>query len=137
MAKRWTLNDIEAKGLSYVKITGTQNHTITLPNLAEIKPDVPRGRSKFGNVKTDGFDSKREAAYYKILKLNEKAGLVTAIQTQVVFQLSVCKYIADFVYFDIPAGAWVVADAKGMRTKEYILKSKMMLNELKIKILEV
>lgn len=35
-------------------------------------------------------------------------------------------YIADFVYFDTKLNKTVIEDTKGMRTKEYILKRKLM-----------
>lgn len=35
-------------------------------------------------------------------------------------------YIADFVYFDTKLNRTVIEDTKGMRTKEYILKRKLM-----------
>ena len=46
-----------------------------------------------------------------------------------------CSYIADFVYRY--NGKTVVEDAKGMRTKEYVLKRKMMLYFHGIRISEV
>ena len=46
-------------------------------------------------------------------------------------------YIADFVYTDVKTGEKVVEDTKGMRTKEYILKRKMMLYLRGIRIKEV
>lgn len=45
-------------------------------------------------------------------------------------------YIADFVYRD-KAGNIVVEDAKGVRTKEYIIKRKLMLWVNGIRIKEV
>ncbi len=44
-------------------------------------------------------------------------------------------YIADFVYED-ENGRTVVEDCKGVRTKEYIIKRKMMLYEYGIRIKE-
>lgn len=35
-------------------------------------------------------------------------------------------YIADFVYFDTRLNRTVIEDTKGMKTKEYILKRKLM-----------
>lgn len=35
-------------------------------------------------------------------------------------------YIADFVYFDIKAGKTIIEDCKGVRTKEYLIKRKLM-----------
>ena len=38
------------------------------------------------------------------------------------------EYIADFVYFDNRANQTVIEDTKGMRTKDYILKRKLLKN---------
>lgn len=48
-----------------------------------------------------------------------------------------CKYIADFVYTDNETGQTVVEDTKGMRTKDYIIKRKLMLYLHGIRIKEV
>lgn len=46
------------------------------------------------------------------------------------------NYVADFVYTDCRSGNQVVEDSKGMRTKDYIIKRKLMLWIHKIRILE-
>ena len=46
-------------------------------------------------------------------------------------------YIADFKYWDLKTGEQVVEDVKGMKTKEYIIKRKLMLWRFGIKIYEV
>jgi hypothetical protein len=46
-----------------------------------------------------------------------------------------CAYIADFVYKE--DGRIVVEDTKGFRTKDYIIKRKLMLHEHGIRIKEV
>lgn len=38
-----------------------------------------------------------------------------------------CSYIADFVYIDSKTGETIVEDSKGLRTKEYRIKRKLML----------
>lgn len=48
-----------------------------------------------------------------------------------------CRYIADFVYTDNETGLTVVEDTKGVRTKEYIIKRKLMLAVHHIRIKEV
>lgn len=48
-----------------------------------------------------------------------------------------CSYVADFVYWDLENNCMVVEDAKGMRTKEYIIKRKLMLHIYGIRIKEV
>lgn len=117
-------------------------------------------------VTIDGevFDSQREARRYCKLKLLEKCGAITSLRRQVIFELlpaqrEVCldrykkgrkkgqfkegkliekavTYIADFVYFDTATGKSVVEDVKGMRTKDYIIKRKLMLYFHGIKIRE-
>lgn len=116
----WTQKDIVATGL-----------TSNLKELPAVK------KPKYGNVKTNGFDSKKEHEYYQLLRLRERAGEVTGIQTQVSFQLSVCKYIADFVFYHIPTQKYLVIDVKGMKTQVYKMKCKMMLKELGIQIIEI
>jgi hypothetical protein len=102
--------------------------------------------SKFKANKTilDGiqFDSKREAQRYSELKLLERAGVIQNLRLQVKFELipkqqgeRACTYIADFVYEE--NGQTVVEDAKGMKTKDYIIKRKLMLWMHGIKIREI
>ena len=108
--------------------------------------------SKYKAKKTvvDGitFDSKKEAARYSELKLLEHAGEVHELQRQVKFLLippqkengkvieRECRYIADFVYKD-KEGRLVVEDTKGVKTKDYIIKRKLMLYVHGIRIKEV
>lgn len=111
-------------------------------------------------VVADGitFDSKKEYRRWCELKLMERAGEISDLQRQVKFVLipsqynyilkedgfkkkgkcieRECAYIADFVYKD-KNGEQVVEDTKGVRTKDYILKRKMMLYFHKIRIREV
>lgn len=91
-------------------------------------------RAKYNSVKTtiDGivFDSKLEAKRFSELKMLERIGEIKSLRLQVTYPLSVngilvCKYIADFVY--VKNGTEVIEDAKGVLTKEYILKKKLML----------
>ena len=104
--------------------------------------------SKFGNRKTtvDGlvFDSKREATRWQQLKLLERGGLITDLQRQVKFELipkqvgeRPAHYIADFVYTEVQNGLRVVEDTKGYRTREYVLKRKLMLWVHDIRVVEV
>ena len=111
-----------------------------------------RKGSKYYSKKTtvDGitFDSKKEAARYSELKLLERAGEVHELQRQVKFVLippqkenskvieRECRYIADFVYKD-KEGHLVVEDTKGVKTKDYIIKRKLMLYVHGIRIKEV
>lgn len=122
---------------------------------------------KYGNKKitVDGmtFDSKREYKRYCELKLLERGGYISDLKFQQKFVLipeqredstevyqkgknkgklkpekvieKECSYIADFVYTE--DGKTVVEDTKGFRTKDYIIKRKLMLNIHGIKIKEI
>ena len=90
-------------------------------------------------VKVEGevFDSKREFNRWCELKLLERAGAISDLKRQVKFVLIPTQkidgtvverevsYKADFVYTE--TGKTVVEDSKGYRTKEYILKRKLLL----------
>lgn len=105
--------------------------------------------NKYHNRKvttSDGIvhDSKREASRWVELKLLERVGDITDLQRQVKFELipkqegeRAVYYIADFVYTDLRTGKTVVEDTKGVRTKEYIIKRKLMLYVHKLKIKEI
>lgn len=115
-------------------------------------------RNKYNNKKTVGaknilFDSKKEANRYSELLLLERGGLISNLKRQVKYVLIPSQteiinnkktvvereisYIADFVYFDESDKKTVVEDVKGLKTKEYILKRKLMLWIHKIKIKEI
>ena len=99
-------------------------------------------KSKYRNEKVvlDGitFDSKKEARYYANLLIQKKAGIVKEFELQPVFILQdgyrtkdgkkvrEIAYRADFrvTYTD---SRQVVIDVKGHKTKEYLLKKKMLL----------
>lgn len=94
------------------------------------------------------FDSKHEAEVYGDLWLQLQAGEISDLQIQVPFELipkqkapsgktyRSCKYIADFVFKDAE-GNTQVWDAKGFRTKEFVIKRKLMLEKWGIEIIEV
>lgn len=123
-------------------------------------------KRKYGNKKIQAggqvFDSKKEYKRFCELSLLERAGEITNLQRQVPFLLipeqrgpSVEKYqkgprkgqlkpgpvlerkvvyIADFVYQE--NGETVVEDTKGIKTKEYIVKRKLLLYRYGIRIKE-
>lgn len=121
--------------------------------------------SKYGNKKVVvggiEFDSKREARRYLELKAAENAGVIQDLQMQVEFELipaqyeyfdrygkkgqrlkagqrcieKKCCYVADFTYW--ADGKRIVEDTKGHRTKDYIIKRKLMLYIHGIRIKEV
>ena len=97
------------------------------------------------------FDSKKELRRYLELKLLERTGDIWDLQRQVRFKLipaqrnkngkvieRQCDYIADFVYCEGPRDGVVltVEDTKGFRTKDYIIKRKLMLYIYGIRIKE-
>lgn len=107
------------------------------------------------------YDSKKEAKRHAELLLLERGGAITGLQRQVRFTLLPAHYeayerygkdgkrlkdgrrcveravfyVADFTYKQ--DGELVVEDVKGIRTKEYILKRKMLLYFRGIKIREI
>ena len=111
-------------------------------------------RSKYGAKKIaykgDTFDSKAEFRRWQELKLMERAGEISDLKRQVKYELipaqkdstgrvleRAVSYIADFEYIDRRTNCCIVEDAKGMRTKEYIIKRKLMLYLRGIRIREV
>lgn len=97
-------------------------------------------RKKYGNKSAymDGvrFDSKKEAARWRELKLKLEVGLIRDLQRQVEFELKVndvliCKYVADFTYRESVYGpefnAWyneTVEDVKSKATRTALYKLK-------------
>lgn len=111
------------------------------------------------------FDSKKEAARWAELRILEKAGKIEDLRRQVKFVLIPAQYedstevyqrgankgkpkkgklieheaayIADFAYRDKETDRTVVEDTKGFKTKDYILKRKLLLERYKIRIREI
>ncbi len=107
------------------------------------------------------FDSRKEYRRYNELVLLQKAGAISDLETQKEFELipaqfetyerygkkgqrlkdgkrcieKSCIYKADFVYTE--NGETVVEDTKGVKTKDYIIKRKLMLYIHNIRIKEV
>ena len=98
-------------------------------------------------VNGEVFDSKKEYIRYRELALLEKAGQISDLKRQVKYELipsqrvngkvveRACTYVADFVYTE--NGKTVVEDTKGFRTKDYIIKRKLLLYVHGIQIQEV
>ena len=105
------------------------------------EPVKTQKRSKYGNARTerDGilFDSKREADHYSELMIRLRAGEIYGVFRQHPFLLpGGIVYRADFVILN-PDGTYTVQDAKGMRTKEYMLKKRLMRECMGIAVGEV
>ena len=108
-------------------------------------------RTKYGNRKSGGYDSRREKRRATDLYYLQKAGEITCLQEQVPFELVPAQYaevngkrkcversvtyVADFVYVD-KDGNTVVEDTKGFANKDYIIKRKLMLYVHGIRIVE-
>ena len=122
-------------------------------------------RNKYQAIKTcvNGieFDSRKEARRYQELLLLERAKIICNLKRQVRYVLippqyetyerigkrgqklkdgkrlleKECAYVADFVYEE--NGKEIVEDTKGIKTKDYIIKRKLMLYTHGIRIKEV
>lgn len=108
---------------------------------------------KYGNkkVQLDGivFDSRKEANRYAELKLLQAGGVIKDLELQKEFILipaqyvngkcveRACKYKADFYYYDCERKEYICEDTKGFKTKDYIIKRKLMLYVHGIRIIEV
>lgn len=102
------------------------------------------------SIQGEVFDSKKEARRFLELQMLEKAGQISGLQRQKKFVLVPAQYepettgprggkikgkllerevayYADFVYFDEEEKDFVIEDTKGVRTKDYIIKRKLML----------
>jgi len=92
--------------------------------LAEAMKPTKRGRfpvAPKAERTVDGivFASKREAARYAVLKQQERAGLISHLELQPVFKVTInghhyCRYSADFAYFR--HGERVIEDCKSSGT---------------------
>ena len=105
------------------------------------------------------FDSRKEALRYAELLEMQDSGVISDLSRQVKFVLIDAQrepdsigpkggvihgktiereaaYIADFTYRD-GKGTLVVEDTKGVRTPDYVLKRKLMLERFGIRIKEV
>ena len=107
-------------------------------------------KQKYNNV--GHGTSNKEKNRGAVLELIQRQGLISGLQKQVVYDLipaqygivngkkrcieRACTYRADFVYFDEKLKELVVEDSKGFKTKDYIVRRKLMLFLHGIKIKE-
>lgn len=126
---------------------------------------IPLSKYNSKKITVNGitFDSRKEARRYNELLMLEKAGLIQDLQMQVKYTLIPAQYetfekygkngkrlkdykkcverevsyIADFVYKVSETGDTIVEDTKGFKTKDYIIKRKLMLWVHGIRILEI
>jgi hypothetical protein len=106
-----------------------------------------RKRTKYGNKKVfrhgHSFDSIAEADYYPIaiayarqhsyeLKLQERLDILPTLKINP-WTIKKTQYVADYAFYD--QGKLVrLVDVKGMETKDFRLKAKIVANELGIVI---
>lgn len=123
------------------------------------KPKTNKYQAQKCEFNGEKFDSRKELQRWLELRLLERSGEIKDLRRQVRFELipaqrepdtegkrgGVIKgkviehgvnYVADFVYKD-KDGRTVVEDTKGMRTKEYVIKRKLMLYMHGIRIKEI
>lgn len=125
-------------------------------------PLAGKSETKYHNEKTDSlgirFDSRKEARRYEVLLLRLSAGEIRNLKLQRDFTLQeaytttdgqrirAIRYRADFCYEELypdaqqPAGWQVVVEdvkSRATRTREYIIKRKLMLEKYNIEIREV
>lgn len=112
-----------------------------------------RAKNKYGNRKIEcngmKFDSLKEYRRWGALRLLEEEGEILNLRRQVKFVLipaqridgkvveRECSYYADFVYTDRITNQTICEDVKGVRTKDYIIKRKLMLQKYGIRIKEI
>ncbi len=94
------------------------------------------------------YDSLAESRRFSELSRQQRLGLITDLKRQVPFELIPAQYDengklleravtykADFTYRK--DGKLIVEDAKGVKTKDYIIKRKLMLYVHKVKLVEI
>lgn len=108
-----------------------------------------RKRNKYGAKRVGEHASQKEHNRANQLKLWQRAGVISDLREQVSYTLipahrfddgtleHACRYVADFVYTDNETGETVVEDTKGIRTREYVIKRKLMLFIHGIRIKEI
>lgn len=125
---------------------------------------MARHRNKYRNTKIEVngnvYDSKKEYQRHQELRALQRCSAIRDLQRQVKFVLiptqrepdtigarggihkgkvieKECAYIADFTYWDVDNEELIVEDTKGFRTKDYIIKRKLMLHVHGIRIREI
>lgn len=114
--------------------------------LAEFRALTRKRPPKYRNHKvTIGeirFDSKREARRYQVLVLLQRAGKITELRRQVRYHLDVngvhiCDYVLDFQYRRDGVLVYEDSKTKGTRTRNFIIKQRLMLACHGIRVEEV
>lgn len=124
--------------------------SMTIEEFRKISGISSGQKNKYGAKRVGGHASKKEHRRAGELKLKQHAGLISGLREQVSFELipahrgadgkvdeHACHYIADFVYVDNASGETIVEDTKGVRTRDYVIKRKLMLAVHGIRIREI
>lgn len=92
--------------------------------------------TKFRNIKSGGYDSRKEHRRAEELRMHQKVGAISRLEFQKRFQIipkqdgeRPAHYTADFAYFECD-GTYVVEDCKSPITRKepaYVLRKKLML----------
>jgi len=140
---RWTTDQLDEYRKRAEERGGVKTHTISDRSPVSKEKRGGGRKRKYGNIKAEAdgmiFASRRERGRWMDLRLEEKAGAIKDLKRQVVYPLAVngitvCDYIADFVYER--SGALVVEDAKGYQTNVYRIKKKLMLAVHGVEVVE-
>lgn len=138
-----------ARECAAVDLRGDSSAAEQVPSKHPVAGSSPVPRSKYGNTKDDGYDSKREAKRAFTLRLMQEAGEITDLRHKVKYILipaqyvdgkcveRACTYTADFVYKLALSGKTVVEDAKGYPNDRWAIKRKLMLMIHGVRVEEV
>lgn len=132
------MKPIPAKALGLPRMTAA--NALSRDDAYAMRRAAKQTRGKYGNQPTSvqgiEFDSKAEARRYIALQAMEKAGEISDLQRQVVFELAPSvtvagrkrpplRYLADFTY-RAKDGTLTVEDVKGAVTDAYRIKRHLM-----------
>lgn len=157
----WTVADVEAHNAKVRRPMWEADGTLNVDLPTRFQEQAPK-KSKYRNEKTlaDGFvfDSRKEAECWLVCRVREKAGEITELARQVDFPLyapilersadgtgratvgmsaEIATYRADIVYRDVSDGKKHIIDAKGFRTRMFLLKRKWLSLQENIQIEEI
>jgi len=130
--------------------------SVAIPVAALRRSAARRKANKYGaksvTVNGQAYRSKRELKRHTELQLLERAGLIADLRREVPFELlgsqrrddgsveQSVTYVADYVYRDREKSDQLVVEdvkSKATRTRDYIIKRKLMLREHGITIREI
>jgi hypothetical protein len=123
-----------SKNIQITEIINKKQPNINLNEKIENKHKYNAQTKEIDNIK---FSSKKEAKYYLTLKLLKQSGELLYFLRQVPFDLpGNIKYRVDFMEV-WKNGEIKYVDVKGYKTKEYIIKKKIVESLYPIKIIEI